>query len=77
MLDYFDAPNEIIAELLYGAEGKYYKVEQINPVLQRTIDLFQLVRAIFKAQCEESYFCQKIIDAVIEVFAGITYPELL
>ena len=77
VLDYFDHSTAVITELLYGFQGKTFKSHQINPLLQRTIDRFQLVLAIFKAQCEDSYFCQKIIDVIMEVFSGFTYPELL
>ena len=49
ILNYFAFPLLLDSELLYGSEGKIYKAEQINPLLQRTIERFQLVYAVHKA----------------------------
>ena len=65
ILDYFAEPTLDVSELLYGSEGKIYKAEQVNPLIQRTIDRFKLVYAVHKAQCEDSYFVQRILEYII------------
>ena len=77
LVEFFDDPTDRIAELVYGSEGKTYKAETILPILQQILDRFKTCFAVFKADCADAYFTQKVIHYITHVFAAFSSEALL
>ena len=77
LIDFFDQPTNYLQEFLYGSEGKTYKQEEVNPILQDIIDRLKLIYTVFLADCADAYFIQKIITSIMHILAAFSCQNLL
>ena len=73
LIDFFEEPTPVIAEFLYGSEGKKYKAEEINPILNQITKRFVTTYAVLKAECADAYFIAKTIYVISQVLAAYSY----
>lgn len=72
-----EEPTIVISEYLYASEGKTYKPDEVNPLLQQMIGNLTTVLAVFKAECADAFFIKKVVEAITQIMAAYSYHTLV